>query len=252
MLTVRSGRSAARLARLVRDQEVGGSTPLAPTILIPHAIRIMNQPGLSTIDRASYADLFMRSLGRPAPLSFSPIHIALAIAVLLVAIGCAPAPKYRARSGTLPLETRDGASPCGETPALGIRLSPPVKGFRLARITSPFGFRASDGRRHDGVDIKAKSGEKILAAASGIVAFAGRMQGYGNVVILDHGNGIGSLYAHLFYASVRKGESVGAGETVGRAGKRGRATGTHLHFEVRRNGSPIDPVPHLCLDSGGG
>jgi murein DD-endopeptidase MepM/ murein hydrolase activator NlpD len=69
-------------------------------------------------------------------------------------------------------------------------------------------------------------------------------------VIVDHGGGISTLYAHLFYATVRRGEAVGAGETVGRAGRRGSATGTHLHFELRRNGAAIDPAPHLWLDSG--
>jgi murein DD-endopeptidase MepM/ murein hydrolase activator NlpD len=164
--------------------------------------------------------------------------------------GCAPAPKYRAHAETRSLAAQDTARRDGGIPDLGMRLSPPVKGFSTARITSPFGSPPSNDRRHDGVDIKAASGEEILAAASGTVAMSGRKRGYGTVVILDHGNGVSTLYAHLFYASVREGESIGAGETVGRAGKRGRATGTHLHFEVRRNGSPIDPVPHLWLDFG--
>jgi len=165
--------------------------------------------------------------------------------------GCAPAPKYRAHAEARPLEARETASRDGGIPDLGIKLSPPVRVFSRARITSPFGIRSTDGRRHDGVDIKAKSGEEVLAAASGIVVFSGRKRGYGNVVILDHGNGVSTLYAHLFYACVRERESIGAGETVGRAGKRGRATGTHLHFEVRRGASAFDPVPHLWLDSGG-
>ena len=101
------------------------------------------------------------------------------------------------------------------------------------------------------MDIKARPGEEILAAASGIVVYSGHKRGYGTVVIIDHGSGVSTLYAHLFHASVREGESIGRGEPVGRAGKRGRATGTHLHFEVMRSGSPIDPVPHLWLDSGG-
>jgi hypothetical protein len=252
MLTIRSGRSAARLARLVRDQEVGGSTPLAPTNLIAYAIRHMNRCGSHPNDRSRSADISGRTRLKAGIFAFAAACIAFGAASPLLMSGCTPAPKYLAGSGTRPLEDRETDSPCGRSPALGIRLYPPVKGFRLARITSPFGFRASDGRRHDGVDIKARPGEEILAAASGSVAFSGRMSGYGNVVILDHGNGISSLYAHLFYASVRKGESVGVGETIGRAGKRGRATGTHLHFEVRRNGAPIDPVPHLCLDSGRG
>ena len=103
---------------------------------------------------------------------------------------------------------------------------------------------------HEGIDIKARPGEEIIAAASGSVAFAGRQRGYGNVVIVDHGSGIRTLYAHLFYACVRRGELVGAGQRIGRAGKRGSATGTHLHFEVRRRGTALDPTPYLWLDSG--
>jgi murein DD-endopeptidase MepM/ murein hydrolase activator NlpD len=225
MLTDGSGRSAARLARLVRDQEVGGSTPLAPTIFHPLIVPNMNHSAL--------------------------ILVAVGLATLHAAGGCAPAPKYRSHPGPIEAAPRQGVSGDAGIPDLGIRLLSPVKGFDPARITSPFGIRPSTGRRHDGVDIKAKPGEEILAAASGIVAFSGRQRGYGNVVILDHGNGVSTLYAHLFYASVRAGDSIRAGEAVGRAGKRGRATGTHLHFEVRRRGSPIDPAPQLWLDSGG-
>ena len=225
MLTVGSGRSAARLARLVRDQEVGGSTPLAPTIYFPRTPRNANH-------------------------SIFPLLIAAGLASLCAMNGCAPAPKYRSHQEPRKEPPRDTASRDAETPDLGLRLHPPVKGFSAARITSHFGIRSSTGRRHDGVDIKAEQGEEILAASSGKVAFSGHKRGYGTVVILDHGNGLSTLYAHLFYASVRKGESIGAGETLGRAGRRGKATGTHLHFEVRYQGSAIDPVPHLSLDSG--
>jgi murein DD-endopeptidase MepM/ murein hydrolase activator NlpD len=179
------------------------------------------------------------------------ILIATGIAFLCALNGCAPAPKYRAHAQARSAAAREVASIDGGIPDIGIRLCPPVKGFGAARVTSPFGNRRSNGRRHDGMDIKAAPGEEILAAASGTVAFSGRRRGYGNVVVLDHGNGVSTLYAHLFYACVRAGESVGAGEPVGRAGKRGRATGTHLHFEVRSGGSPIDPALHLWLDSGG-
>jgi murein DD-endopeptidase MepM/ murein hydrolase activator NlpD len=222
MLRVRSGRSAARLARLVRDQEVGGSTPLAPTI---------------------YSCLVA---ARPSYRSLALILAAAGIAFLLALNACAPAPRYLAHPEALPAENRGRASRgAGEAGGLGIALVPPVRSFNLGRITSPFSIRSSDSRRHDGVDIKASPGEEILAVARGVVAFSGSKRGYGNVVIIDHGNGISTLYAHLFYACVRKGESIGAGEILGRAGKRGNATGTHLHFEVRRDGSPIDPAPYL-------
>jgi murein DD-endopeptidase MepM/ murein hydrolase activator NlpD len=160
---------------------------------------------------------------------------------------CAPAPKYRAH----PIEERGGPEivPRNESvPALAITLAPPVENFTHGRITSPFGTSAvpgTRGRRHDGVDIKARAGEKVLAAADGRVTFAGRQHGYGNLVIIDHGGGVVTVYAHLFYACVRKGDRVGTGDTIGRAGKRGTATGVHLHFEVRRNGVAIDPAPYL-------
>jgi murein DD-endopeptidase MepM/ murein hydrolase activator NlpD len=251
MLTDRSGRSAARLARLVRDQEVGGSTPLAPTISFDCSIRNMNQPGHHSPDRAISTGISPRASSRPSSSAFALILVAAGIVALHGMSGCAPAPKYRSHPETDAPAARQTASRDGQIPDLGIDLSPPVKGFSRARITSPFGTGSSKSRRHDGVDIKAGPGEEVLAAASGRVAFSGHKRGYGTVVILDHGNGVGTLYAHLFYACVREGESIGAGDAVGRAGKRGRATGTHLHFEIRLNGSPIDPAPHLWLDSGG-
>ena len=160
---------------------------------------------------------------------------------------CTPAPKYR----THPIREPDGPEIVPQRegiPALGISLAPPVHDFIRSRVTSPFGTGAdpgSRGRRHDGVDIKARAGEEILAAAGGTVIFAGRQRGYGNVIMVDHGAGIVTVYAHLFYACVRKGDRVGAGATIGRAGKRGTATGVHLHFEVRRRGVAIDPAPYL-------
>jgi len=101
---------------------------------------------------------------------------------------CTPAPKYRAHliaepGGREIVPQREGI------PALGIKLAPPVQNFTHSRITSPFGTTAgpgSRGRRHDGVDIKARAGEEILAAAGGTVIFAGRQRGYGNVIMVDH------------------------------------------------------------------
>ena len=161
---------------------------------------------------------------------------------------CTPAPKFR----THPIEERGGGpetvSHAEGIPALGIKLAPPIQNFTHSRVISPFGTSADPGprgRRHDGIDIKASAGEEVLAAAGGTVVFAGRQRGYGNVVMVDHGAGIVTLYAHLFYACVRKGDRVGAGATIGRAGKRGTATGVHLHFEVRVNGVAIDPAPYL-------
>jgi murein DD-endopeptidase MepM/ murein hydrolase activator NlpD len=182
------------------------------------------------------------------------ILIPVAIIILCIWNGCTPAPKYRARPPASELTAGERNSRPDSIPSLGIRLIPPVKDFTARRITSPFGTRARRGSggsgMHEGIDIKARAGEEIIAAASGSVAFAGRQRGYGNVVIVDHGSGIHTLYAHLFYACVRRGESVGAGQRIGRAGKRGSARGTHLHFELRRHGAALDPTPYLWLDSG--
>jgi murein DD-endopeptidase MepM/ murein hydrolase activator NlpD len=215
-------------------------------------IRNMNQYGFDLPDRTISARASPRTRPWPSLRLFASILIVGQVALCAAMNGCAPAPRFRAHPETRAPEaqqtrSRDG----GSISDIGIRLSPPVRGFSTMRITSPFGLRPLTGERHEGVDIKAGAGEEVLAAASGRVAFSGRKRGYGNVVIVDHGRGVTTLYAHLFYACVREGESIGAGETIGRAGRRGRATGTHLHFEVRLGGSPIDPVPHLWLDSGG-
>jgi len=182
------------------------------------------------------------------------ILIPIALIILCVSNGCTPAPKYRARPPASELTAAEGNTRPDSIPPLGLRLYPPVKDFAARRITSPFGTRSRRGSggsgMHEGIDIKARPGEEIIAAASGSVAFAGRQRGYGNVVIVDHGGGISTLYAHLFYACVRAGESVGAGKRIGRAGKRGSATGVHLHFELRRRGAALDPTPYLWLDSG--
>ena len=111
--------------------------------------------------------------------------------------------------------------------------------------TSPFGWRrdpfTGTTAYHRGVDLRAAYGEPIGAADAGTVVFAGEQRGYGQTVVVEHGNGIRTRYAHLSSVSTEAGAAVQAGEAIGRAGRSGRATGTHLHFEVTQNGQPIDP-----------
>jgi hypothetical protein len=176
------------------------------------------------------------------------------LTLFILFASCTPAPKYCVKRGEAQRDIERPAGAEGDSMLSALRIAPPVKQFAPSRITSPFGAR-NDPRHggrafHEGVDIKAGAGEEIIAAAAGTVVLSGRQRGYGNVVIIDHGGGVRTLYAHLFYASVRKGERVSAGQTVGHAGKRGSATGTHLHFEMRLHGRALDPVPHLWLDSG--
>ena len=109
-------------------------------------------------------------------------------------------------------------------------------------VTSGFGWRW--GRMHEGIDIGAACGTPIRAAAGGSVIYAGWMSGYGNISIIDHGGGIATAYAHQSGISVGGG-SVSQGQVIGSVGNTGYSTGCHLHFEVRVNGSPVDPLGYL-------
>ena len=109
-------------------------------------------------------------------------------------------------------------------------------------ITSGFGWRW--GRMHEGIDISAACGTPIRAAAGGTVIYAGWMSGYGNITIIDHGGGIATAYGHQSSIYVGGG-SVSQGQTIGAVGTTGFSTGCHLHFEVRVNGSPVDPLGYL-------
>jgi murein DD-endopeptidase MepM/ murein hydrolase activator NlpD len=113
----------------------------------------------------------------------------------------------------------------------------PVNGV----VTSGFGWRW--GRMHEGIDISAACGTPIRAVASGTVIFSGWMGGYGNLVVIDHGNGLATAYAHqsAIYAS----GAVSQGQTIGAVGTTGSSTGCHLHFEVRVNGGAVDPMGYL-------
>ncbi len=113
----------------------------------------------------------------------------------------------------------------------------------LGAITSFFGARS--GEFHHGLDIAGDYGDLIRAAERGEVVFVGRRPFYGYTVILDHGRGEQTLYGHIEESLVKVGELVDKGQAVARVGSSGRATGPHLHFEVRRNNRAVDPLPYL-------
>ena len=112
-----------------------------------------------------------------------------------------------------------------------------------APITSPFGMRW--GRMHEGIDLGAAYGSPIAAAAAGTVVWCGWMDGYGNLVVIDHGNGLATAYGHQSRIVVGCNQTVAQGQTIGYVGSTGHSTGPHLHFEVRVNGSPVDPLGYL-------
>ncbi|MCI1693929.1 murein hydrolase activator EnvC family protein [Aneurinibacillus aneurinilyticus] len=123
----------------------------------------------------------------------------------------------------------------------------PVSG----RISSPFGYRIHPilhtRKFHDGTDFAAPQGTPIYAAAEGVVASAGYMNGYGNTVVIYHGNGLSTLYGHIRNGGivVSEGQSVSAGQKIAEVGATGRATGPHLHFTVIKNGQKVDPMSYL-------
>ncbi len=116
-------------------------------------------------------------------------------------------------------------------------------------ITSPFGWRMHPilhyRKFHTGVDFGVGYGSPIHAADSGTVIYATWMGGYGNVIIVNHGAGISTLYAHQSALLVGVGSSVSRGQVIGRVGSTGLSTGPHLHFEVRVNGNPVDPMGYI-------
>ena len=111
------------------------------------------------------------------------------------------------------------------------------------RFTS--GFKQRWGRMHRGIDLAGPFGTPIVAASNGVVVFAGRTGGYGKLVLIRHSGGIVTAYGHMQKITVSVGEQVSAGERIALVGSEGRSTGPHLHFEVRQNGVPINPLPFL-------
>ena len=110
-------------------------------------------------------------------------------------------------------------------------------------LTSPFGYRW--GRMHEGIDISVPEGTPVRAAKPGTVILAAYTGGYGNYTCVDHGGGLSSCYAHQSSFAVSSGDQVDQGEVIGYSGNTGSSTGPHLHFEIRVNGSAVDPLGYL-------
>ena len=157
--------------------------------------------------------------------------------------------RLRKIDGTLKaVETRlhQRARWISQTPAIT-----PVKGI----LTSGFGYRSdpvTHGRGdHQGVDIAAAPGQPVRASADGIVMRAGTIGGLGKAIYLAHGYGVTTRYGHMSKIEVRPGQRVKRGDIIGRVGNTGRSTGYHLHYEVRQDGQPVNPLVYI-LDNGGG
>lgn len=119
------------------------------------------------------------------------------------------------------------------------------------KINSGFGYRKDPFRSrygfHSGIDIDAKTGDPVVATADGVVKKAGWQSSYGKTVIISHKDGFETIYGHLSKISVEEGQEIKVGETIGKAGSTGRSTGTHLHYEVIKDGKRVNPANFLSL-----
>ena len=142
--------------------------------------------------------------------------------------------------------------PPSQTSESDFQVRPPSQasesGFQVrleGPVTSAFGWRrdpfSGAARFHAGTDLRAAYGSDVHAAAAGTVTYAGEQRGYGLTVVIDHGNGVSTRYAHLSGYAVQPGDAVGSGQVVARTGNSGRSTGPHLHFELLKDGRPVDP-----------
>ena len=189
--------------------------------------------------------------------------------VLLVWVGLAGPSPLRAQAEPpvpmpkeLPLEVavadvqpEDALASASFAPAPAEAARPPALTYPLKRFAAsmdPWGWRYSQRRgawrMHTGVDLAADEGTPVLAASAGRVLLVESISGYGTTVLLDHGEGWQTLYAHLLSTSVATGQRLNQGEVLGAVGMTGSASGPHLHFELRRRGPSLlalDPTPHL-------
>ena len=140
----------------------------------------------------------------------------------------------------------------GLTANIGIAI-PSRRPIEQMSLSSSYGMRVHPitGKlaRHNGVDIPAPYGTPIYATADGIVGRAQRLGGYGNYVEIEHGNAIETRYGHMSSFIVRPGQQVKKGDVIGYVGSTGRSTGNHLHYEVRIDGEPVNPMPFVRSDS---
>lgn len=158
------------------------------------------------------------------------------VAPLLLLAGCAEsAPEER----TSRIRVFTVAAPAAANGDCA-RLSWPVDG----PLSSPFGER--DGKRHEGIDLSVPTGTPVHAACDGIVAYAGdRLRGYGRLVIVQHAPPLVTVYAHNSELEVKEGDRVTRGQELARSGATGHVTAPHVHFEVRRDNRPDDPLKYL-------
>jgi murein DD-endopeptidase MepM/ murein hydrolase activator NlpD len=189
--------------------------------------------------------------------SLQQLQSITAYLVIALLIGCSPSPKYRGH----PRRTKRRHAPSAEKERhtevpetkgpVGLTFMPPVRNFRTSRISSFFGVRKDPRYKtsefHQGIDIRGAYGEDVLASAPGTVAFAGNQSGFGKVIIIEHGQRYFTVYGHLNSTKTTVGSAVAAGDVIGTMGRTGNATGVHLHFEIRKSRTALNPLDYLYV-----
>lgn len=175
-----------------------------------------------------------------------PLALSLLAGANVTAPDIAELPRGKGPALSTQAATQPGFRPGPAAGALAPNQGAPAV---LPRISSRFGVRGDPfhraARMHYGIDIPGHAGTPVRAAEAGMVRFAGRAGGYGNLIEIAHGGGLATRYAHLARILVPAGTQVARGETIALMGSTGRSTGSHLHFELRADGRAVDPLPHL-------
>ncbi len=163
--------------------------------------------------------------------------------------------KAAKRADDIKIAKANAARLAALTPAVPVKKASNVNGVKLSVrpitgvITSRFGYRSSPGgigtTNHKGLDIAAPKGTPIYASAAGTVAYSGYKGSFGKLVIINHGNGVQTYYAHCSSLNVSVGQKVEAGKNIAAVGMTGTATGNHVHFEVRVNGRSLNPQNYI-------
>lgn len=254
-VAMRVGRSVDRL----RAANPSLVTPGGRDIRVPPSVGTLVAPAVGD-DLVTFASRVGASPGTIVDLNdlSPPYRLEPGVPLVVDAVDAVTAPASalaNAMSGNVDHERlRNEAFAALASTIRDVRLRPPdVETFgwplpRPVRLTSPFGWRnvsVGGNRYHLGIDLAASTGTPVAAARTGTVTRAGWIGSYGYAVYVDHGGGTETRYAHLSVVTVRVGERVITGATIGRVGSTGASTGPHLHFEVRRMGSAIDPMTVL-------
>ena len=208
--TAKARDGAATLRRLAKLEESGEpeTSPIRPVSVPDTGAALVSEPTAQALEQLAWLE------GQTSALTES-------VTLLTTLVANGPA---------------DGGTPPWQWPVYG-------------GVSSEFGGRRSPWgggwKFHAGLDLRAAHGTPVSAAGAGTVAFAGRMRGYGNMVVVDHGFDVKTVYAHLSRMYVERGRQVAAGETIAAVGQTGHATGPHLHYEVRVGAAPVDPMCYL-------